>query len=256
MAEGAAGASVPRCTLIMVNRTGGQITIRNASFPTKQWESWRTDFDRVRQSLMHLGGKRVLHRAHQRSLQHREVGDGTAIVHRWLLDNYADSMLMGLRRILDRSRGSFSLVKLLEEIAQQHSLLTFDRYLKLLGEPGDDLDALFPKMLWSQFSADDRTLDRRRICDDIERLRREHQTVLEYIDTVVAHRQESADRKIREGLGKEIDWPDLDRLFDDVAELFIKYYGLVNPGVHVDFAPVLPAGYQRAFDLMMASDDG
>jgi hypothetical protein len=203
---------------------------------------------------MHLGGKRVLHRAHQESLQRHQIRAGTAIVHRWLLDNYADSVLMALRRLLDRSRGSFSLVKLLEEVAQQHSLLTFDRYRELLGELGEGKDALFPKMLWSRFSADGRTLDRRRIHADIERLRTDHQTVLEFIDTVVAHRQNPSATDLSEGLSKEIDWPDLDRLFDDVTTLFNQYYSLVNPGVHVDFAPVLPAGYQRAFDLMMAHD--
>ncbi len=204
---------------------------------------------------MHLGEKRVLHRAHQDALQRCRIPDGTGSVHRWMLDNYADSILLGLRRTLDQNSRSFSLVKLLEELAKQHSVLTFDRYIELIGDSGTSEKSILPKLFWSRFSADGRNLDQTRIRADIKRLLADHRIVLTYIDRVVAHRQDIALGDPRESVGAEISWSDLDRLFDDVTELFNEYYSLVNPGVHVDFSPVLPAGYQRAFRLMMANDD-
>jgi len=97
--------------------------------------AWIGDFDSIKSSLMDLGMKRMLHRAHVKELQGREIEDGTSIVHRWMQENYAHSMLIGLRRILDDSKGSFSLVKLLNKLEKHHALFTCERYLHWSSAP-------------------------------------------------------------------------------------------------------------------------
>ena len=205
---------------------------------------------------MLLGMKRVIHKAHLGVWSRHEVEDGTSVVHRWMADNYADSMLMGLRRVLDDNRRSFSLIKLLEAIAKNHSLLTFDRYFELWRLRWESDDDSFPRMLYRTFSSDGRSLAAGRIRHDIRKLRGDHDDILKFIATVVAHREDAGRKDENSGPSPEVTWADLDRLFDDVTALFNKYYGLVNPGVHVDFTPVLPAGFDRAFVRMVTCSDG
>lgn len=198
--------------------------------------------------------KRAIHRAHVEKLQDRQIEDGTSIVHRWMQQNYAESMLIGLRRILDKRRGSVSLLKLLEELEKNHVFFTCERYLQLWsnGLPGGN--DLYPRALYAIFSRDGRTIDRKRIRADIETLLTDYKSVQQYINSVVAH-QSVSDSNATTVL-TAITWEDLDNLFDEVTTLFNKYYRLVKPGVDVDFAPVLPAGFQRAFERMVASGDG
>jgi hypothetical protein len=208
-----------------------------------------TDFEKVRLSLVDLGAKRMIHRAHVKELQDREINDGTGIVHRWMQENYADSMLIGLRRILDNARGSFSLVRLLRRVERSHALLNIDGYVQLsAGQPGR-VDDWYVRALFAKFSNDGRTLDRQRIRVDIETLLASCERVLNYINTAVAH--QTACESDATAPDTIITWGDLDTLFDEVTQLFNKYYGLVRPGVHVDFEPVLPAGFTRAFTRMI-----
>jgi AbiU2 len=243
--------------------------------PNAQWAKWRQDFGLISESLMDLGVKRVVHRAHHNVLSGHEIEHGMGVVHLWMDDNYADSMLMGLRRIIDDSRGSFSLVRLLREIKKQHSLLTFEKYIDLVRvawgscavatrpSPGgrgavrsilalSDLDS-FARLLYGNFSADGRTFDGHIVVADIDKLRQDHVITIAFINAVVAHRQVVKDRNSASGPSPGVRWEDLDRLFDDVAALFNKYYALVRPGLHLDFEPVLPPSFARAFERMVVN---
>jgi len=215
---------------------------------------WVRDFESIRSSLMYLGMKRVIHRAHVEKLQDRQIEDGTSIVHRWMQQNYAESMLIGLRRILDKRKGSFSLIKLLEKLDKNHALFTYERYLQLWSNGQPEVDDLWLGKLYAIFSRDGCTIDRKQIQTDINKVLKDYGSVQQYINTVVAH--QSVSDSSATTVFPAITWEDLDNLFDEVTALFNKYYALVKPGVHVDFAPVLPAGFQRAFERMVASGDG
>lgn len=71
-------------------------------FPTKQWADWAKGFNLVQDDLIALATRRMIHRTHLKTIEGHEITDGTGIVHRWMLDNYAESMLIGLRRITDK----------------------------------------------------------------------------------------------------------------------------------------------------------
>jgi hypothetical protein len=212
-------------------------------------QAWISEFDSIKHSLVNMGAKRLIHNAHLKWLSGRPIDDDTGIVHRWMQENYADSMLMGLRRILDGRRGSFSLVRLLGNLERNAALFSFQGYVKLWTSQQGDIDQQFVKALYARFSTDHRTLDRRRIREDVKDLLAKGETVLRYANTVVAHNSASDNDPTVAAVA--ITWADLDKLFDEVAELFNKYYGLARPGVHVDFAPVLPAGFDRAFKRML-----
>jgi hypothetical protein len=244
-------------------------------FPTRQWAGWREDFEAIKGSLVYLAAKRKIHRAYRKALGDREIKDGTGVVHDWMDDNYADSILIGLRRIIDESKGSFSLVKILEGLKRNRSLLSFERYSKLLEstrgrrELGSapspaggakrvilaGLDAEgFGRMLYSVFSSDGRNLEAGRIDADIGRLRADHSKIRDFINTIIAHRTPPDKMDSGGGPSPEVTWEDVDQLFDDVGSLFNKYYSLVNPGVHVQFEPTLPAGFEQAFARMLKAE--
>ncbi|MCH7666049.1 MAG: hypothetical protein IH936_08995 [Acidobacteria bacterium] len=189
-------------------------------------------------------------------MNRHQISDGTSVVHRWMADNYADSMLMGLRRIVDRNRRSFSLIRLLKDIEKNSSLLNVDRYVELWRRATASDDDVFPRMLFAKFSSDGRTLNGGKIRADVKRLQDDHEDILKLINTAIAHREDPQTSDPRSGSSSDATWADLDRLFDDVASLFNKYFDLVSPGTHVDFAPVLPAGFERAFVRMVIDDDG
>jgi len=88
----------------------------NNRYPMQQWAEWALDIESIKDELVWLMGKRTIWKAHNESLRGTTITDATAIVHDWLRENYADSMLMGLRRILDGTKGTKSLLKLLEEL--------------------------------------------------------------------------------------------------------------------------------------------
>lgn len=233
--------------------------VPEGNFPTKDWAQWAEDLDAILGSLMDLGTKRKIHRAHRKVLhQHedvegKEIRDGTLIVHHWMQENYADSMLIGLRRIVDKSGGSFSFVRLLGQLEKERPLITLDRYLQRWTEEQRSRDSSFPQMLFSRFSSDGRTLDRTKIRIDIDELLADHDILLKYINSAIAHRARKS-RGLVLGPSPNVTWADLDRLYEDITSLFNKYYALVKPGVHVDFESVLPAGYERAFHRMVSLD--
>lgn len=232
--------------------------VLEVSYPTKEWDQWAQDFDEVRSRVLDLGVKRQLHRSHRKVLhQHEDVErqgitDGTVIVHHWMQENYADSMLIGLRRVVDRTGGSFSFVKLLERLEKGRPLITLDRYVQLWSGDSTPLDDSFLKMLFSEFSSDGRTLDRKKIRADIDTLLSDHDLILKYINSAIAHY--SIGRLSNAPLTeprRNLTWEDLDSLFDDITSLFNKYNALVRPGEYMDFESILPGGHEQAFHRMV-----
>jgi len=64
-------------------------------FPNKQWADWAGGFNLIQDDLIALAIRRMIHRSHLKAIEDHEIADGTGIVHRWMLDNYAESMLIG-----------------------------------------------------------------------------------------------------------------------------------------------------------------
>src|SRR5690349_23461600 len=97
-------------------------------FPSERWAAIAEDANRLKEELIRLIGKRVIWRAHNDSLRGQDVQDSTSVVHEWLRENYFDSMIVGLRRVLDQTGGVLSLPKLLARIALAPQEFTFERF--------------------------------------------------------------------------------------------------------------------------------
>jgi hypothetical protein len=222
-------------------------------FPSDQWAEWARYFERIKDSLASLGIKREIHIVHREVLSRRHVeDDGTGVVHRWMQENYAESMLIGLRRAIDNDRKALSLVRLLEDIKNKAPEITFTKYVEMGRQAPASPSNSQLEHLYARFSSDGSTLDDGMISSDIERLKEDNKGIRIYIDKVIAHREKTNRENPGSGPRPEAAWEDLDRLFYDIVELFNKYYSLVNPGGHLDFtSPILPSGFEQAFERMM-----
>jgi len=170
-------------------------------------------------------------------------------------DNYADSMLIGLRRIVDRRKGVHSATKLLEELERGRPLVTFQRFLKFWGaEPREGRES-FARYLFSRISSDEKTIDKKKVRNDVNTLLRKHEELLGYIGASIAHRARRAETELASGPSQKLTWEHLDALFEDVARLLNRYYMLVKPGTLQDPETILPAGFERAFHRMLPSCD-
>ena len=196
-------------------------------------------FESLRISLVELGAKRLIHRAHIKALQRSEINDGTGVVHRWMQENYADSMLIGLRRILDNTKGSFSLIRLLRYVQSNRDFHTVDNFIHVC-ESQHGYDDWYARALYARYSSDGCTLDRQRIKDDIKTVLAGSDGVLRYVNTVVAHQAANSNSTTP---STAITWEDLDRLFDEITGLFNKYYDLVKPGVTSISIPCCPQAF-------------
>lgn len=218
----------------------------NRSYPTQQWAEWARDIEGIKDELVWLMGKRTIWKAHNESLRGTTIPDSTVIVHDWLRENYLDSMLMGLRRILDGTKGTKSLLKLLEELRGQTALLSYDRFRTLWrdGEFGDSAAA----KAYQQFSKNGRSFDPSTVEADIRRLNTDYAKIIDYVNTNVAH------RKADPAQGSEnatITYRDLHSAFDEVGGIINRYLLLLTASTVLEFEPVMPPGFEEAFDRMI-----
>jgi hypothetical protein len=218
-----------------------------------QWVKWGRYFETIKGILASLSIKREIHQAHREALSRNHVeDDGTGVVHRWMRENYAESMLMSLRRVIDSDHKTLSLVRLLEDIKSKAPEITFDKYAEFGRRAQAPPSDFQQEHLYARFSSDGSTLDDGMISDDIETLKNDNKGIRIYIDKVIAHREKTNRENPGSGPRPEAAWEDLDRLFYDIVALFNKYYSLVNPGVHLDFtSPILPSGFEQAFERMV-----
>lgn len=215
-------------------------------YPTQQWGAWAQDVETIKDELVWLMGKRTIWKAHNESLRGTSITDSTVIVHDWLRENYLDSVLMGLRRILDGTKRTKSLLTLLEELRAQTSILSYDRFRTLWrnGEFGDIAAA----KAYRQFSKDGRSFDPSTIEADIRCLKTDYSKILGYVNTNVAHRTADATQ------GSEnttITFGELHAAFDEAGRVINRYLLLLTASTVLEFEPAMPLGFEEAFDRMV-----
>ena len=215
-------------------------------YPTEKWAALAEDAGHIKDELIHLVGKRVIWMAHNESLKGLSIDDATSIVHDWLRSNYRDSMIVGLRRILDDTRGVKSLVKLLEKTSKNSHEFTFERFAALytndLGEFGLELATRD----FSHYSKGGKQIDRKLIEADIKRLKTDFKRIIDFANKWVTHsHQNRPDPAIPLPT-----YDDLHKAFDDVGEVMNKYLVLLTAS-QSGYEPQMPFGYEKVFKRMV-----
>ena len=136
-------------------------------------------------------------------------GNAGAVLSDW----YRDHILSGCRRLLDRRRDVSSVVRALEELRRDRLHLTPEVVARITGggsrleERTENVRALFD----DRFGGADHIPDREFV-DSIERLRRDHERVIQLGDQVVAHRS-------RQVTAEAVSDGEIDALLADVLDV-------------------------------------
>jgi hypothetical protein len=219
------------------------------SYPNLQWAKWAQEIDNFKNDLVLLMEKRVIWKAHNETLRQTNVTDSTVVVHQWLRANYEDSMLVGLRRILDGTKGTMSLLKFLEELKGNTSVLSYDRFRTLWG--GDDLAVRASVNAYQRFSKDGRNFNPEVIKTDIHRLKTRYKKIIDYTNENVTHYVTHTAK----GTANTVPtYREVHSAFDEIAEIINGYLLLLTASSMQDFEPVIPPGFELAFERMVKEE--
>ena len=194
----------------------------DSKYPNARWRDWANELNGLKDVLVGLIARRALYHAHNESLKGRTATDIEAGVHNWMRLNYVDAVAVGIRRVLDASRGTRSLIKLLEVLQHHSSELSYDRARQVWRD--DEYRDHDAGRVYAEFSQDGRNIDVAVLQRDAQRLRRDHKRVLDYVDRQVAHLSASASH-VEEG---DPTYAELHGALDDVAAVVNKYMGLLD----------------------------
>lgn len=193
--------------------------------------------------------KRQLWRAHNQALKGGAVEGPIALVHHWIHENHLDSIVIGLRRAIDSSKGVVSLSKVLDEIAKNCSEFTLEQFKRLYGTPHEEL----AKQDFKNYSLNGNTIDRSMVRRDVEKLKNDHRGLIDLANHRIAHFKPSM---WEQASAAPVTFRELDHALDGVVDVMNKYLVLLT-GCHSCNETVFEFRYQHAFDAMvLASKEG
>jgi hypothetical protein len=229
------------------------------------WQRWREQLERITQETYRLHHYRQLWR------ELAEITQAANLPPSVFFDAlpvwYVSTQGAAVRRQLDRTRGTVSLIRLLDDIQQNPGVVTRDRHIAAwcgqAGEPawGDgaaDAEALRDELRlrdanrnFDRFAGAGRdTIDRALVRADVAELERAGEVVKRYVDQAVAHTALNPERSVPT-------YGDLNAAMDRVAELVAKYASLLNAEILWGFEPAIQEDWKAPFrQAWIAADAG
>jgi hypothetical protein len=153
-----------------------------------------------------------------------------------LRSTYAEAQAVCVRRLVDRTKGTVSLVRLVNEMAQNATVLTRERYVsnydrtatRSLGER--DFDGLAGE------GADH--MPKSRLSTLRDEIQKAGRTVKEYVDERVAHTGSAGAARLK--------WGELKQAVHDLSEAYTSV-GLILTATHHVAEPMVPPEWQVPF---------
>lgn len=151
---------------------------------------------RIEDSLTVLHASRVFYREYLEILNANPRLKTSNHFLTWIADNYLYSAAMSLRRILDQTRGTISLYKLLDALQENDHLLTKTSYMTRFIADGTDRD--LAEICFSSFARFGHTegLNLQILRDQIESFSESWGRLKDYIDERIAHEARSPSEDI------------------------------------------------------------
>jgi len=174
----------------------------------------------------------------------------------WLDYAYATTMLMGLRRLGDRSKEVISLYRLLDDIRNHPKVLSRERYFRFyepLLKQADAAPDIFSRRVMRDAVVQKANevfdklcgrgkphIDLKVVEEDLKRLDEAMEKVRELADKRLAH----YDRKPPKRLPTH---KDIDECLDLIGEMLRKYYGLIKGSHIIDLMPTIAYDWTAIF---------
>jgi hypothetical protein len=160
---------------------------------------------------------------------------------------YGSTQTAAVRRQLDRTRKSVSLVRLLEDIARNREAMTRELHLAVWGpEWANEANANFDRFASSR--APDR-IDVTGVEADIAQLDQIGEVVMRYVDEAIAH-------TARRPTHSPPSYGDLNAAIDTIGQLVTKYGSLLKAEILHQLEPVIQGDWKAPFrQPWIAADD-
>jgi hypothetical protein len=155
----------------------------------------------------------------------------------WIAVNYAHSMLMGIRRHVDRDTRSMSMARLLDEMLADCPLLTREMHVALYRR---DLRRVGESTFDRLAGCGEPTLPRKIVEDDIARIDTYRDLIKELADRRIAHLDKASK------ISKEPTFQELDEAIDGLRRLVEKYL-LLFRGSTVILSPIPQYDWKAIF---------
>jgi hypothetical protein len=168
------------------------------------------------------------------------------IFHEWVANNYYESALMNIRRLLDDHRDVISLNNLLSELRETPELITKEWYLSDIKD-NDTVNGLpstrdFGNDYFNKhYSDDNTTISRAKIEDDLAEIYKLRLRVERYIDNCLAHQNEG--KKGKQGISTKL----IEDVINDVEKITIKYLDLFKVCHLTTLLPTFQYDWQSIF---------
>jgi len=160
----------------------------------------------------------------------------TNIFHRFVMKGYSSNILISTRRLMDKTKNTFSLYKFLEKINNNSKEITRKWYIDTFKYDWTDTDftriagsgSFFCKKISSQ---------------DLDELVKLSKKIEDTADSYIAHNSKNP---------KVFEWPqmnEVDLLIDKMEEIFLKYYTLFTGQGYSTFLPTIQYDWQEIFTI-------
>src|SRR5579863_5377293 len=156
-----------------------------------RWRDWI--HGDIRDNVVGMYFRRQMWREVNEMLQASPVAQIPSAFWDFYHENYAAAQAIAIRRQADKTRGTRSLLKLIQEIYGNPALLTREGYVALLDEfqAKDDLLVLRANQDWDLWAdPEGQIFDRRIAKADIDQLEADAERVKVYVDDHLAHHAE------------------------------------------------------------------
>jgi len=190
----------------------------NSAYPNQRWKKWVDYLNILSNETNYLSKKRAIWKEYDKFVNENNLEDKYREIHKWIVLNFIDSILIGIRRMLDEHSDTISLVNFLSELKHDYALINIDKILTY-HENSEAVTKAFKR-----FSSDDRNMDLDVIESDISKLTKDYDKVIRIINDNKAHkRSPNASNRIQGYLSYE----DIGNCMNDVEEIFDSYYFLI-----------------------------
>lgn len=200
------------------------------------WQRWREHLERITQETYRLH--------HHRHLWHElaEITQAADLPPSVFFDAlaiwYVSTQGVAVRRQLDRTRGSVSLIRLLDDIRRHPEIATRDRHIAAWGESAvaGEADRNFDR--FAERGGD--MIAPALVRADMRELVLSGEVVKGYVDQTIAHAANEATRAVPT-------YEDLNAAIDRIAAVVQKYSSLLNAEIHGQFEPVIQSDWKAPF---------
>lgn len=162
----------------------------------------------------------------------------------FMLDTYATTQAVAVRRQTDPHPDAASLHNLVRDIRDDPSRLTADFWVDLWGDPTDPVEPVIARRQWQEHfgGAIEEHLDPAIPATDLERLTEAATSIRGYVDRHIAHAQSTA-------VPAEVTLrvADLHAAVDVIGDVFSRYYSLLTASTMIELVPVIQHDWTAIF---------